>query len=148
MESKQTPKPSKQVTEARAAAQRAKLDAQAESRRLEAENSAATQRSKGNASNEIFSPDDVRWPAHLQASLGDFDRKRGLLIVKGKGSKERRIALGNKCLRNLLYYLDRHRPGEEELTEWGQCRRRSPVSLRNASSLDEKWGQLALQAYS
>lgn len=51
--------------------------------------------------------------------LGDFDRKRGLLTVKGKGSKERRIALGNNCLRNLLYYLDRHRPDEEELTEWG-----------------------------
>src|SRR5262249_45543061 len=51
--------------------------------------------------------------------LGDFDRKRGLLIVKGKGSKERRIALGTNCLRNLLYYLDRHRPEEEELTEWG-----------------------------
>jgi site-specific recombinase XerD len=53
--------------------------------------------------------------------LGDFDRKRGLLIVKGKGSKERRIALGNNCLRNLLYYLDRHRPGEEELVEWGSA---------------------------
>jgi site-specific recombinase XerD len=53
--------------------------------------------------------------------LGDFDRKRGLLIVKGKGSKERRIALGNNCLRNLLYYLDRHRPDEEELTEWGSA---------------------------
>src|SRR5215472_6932775 len=37
MESQQPKKPSKQVTEARAAAQRAKLDAQAESRRLEAE---------------------------------------------------------------------------------------------------------------
>ncbi len=53
--------------------------------------------------------------------LGDFDRKRGLLIVKGKGSKERRIALGNNCLRNLLYYLDRHRPDEEELAEWGSA---------------------------
>jgi site-specific recombinase XerD len=53
--------------------------------------------------------------------LSDFDRKRGLLIVKGKGSKERRIALGNNCLRNLLYYLDRHRPGEEELVEWGSA---------------------------
>jgi site-specific recombinase XerD len=53
--------------------------------------------------------------------LSDFDRKRGLLIVKGKGSKERRIALGNNCLRNLLYYLDRHRPGGEELSEWGSA---------------------------
>ena len=42
-------------------------------------------------------------------------------MVKGKGSKERRIALGQNCLRNLLYYLDRHRPGEEELAEWGSA---------------------------
>ncbi|HEY1349033.1 MAG TPA: tyrosine-type recombinase/integrase [Ktedonobacteraceae bacterium] len=51
--------------------------------------------------------------------LEDFDRKYGTIIVKGKGAKERRIALGNNCLRNLLYYLDRHRPDEEELAEWG-----------------------------
>jgi integrase/recombinase XerD len=53
--------------------------------------------------------------------LRDFDRKHGLLTVLGKGSKERRIALGNNCLRNLLYYLERHRPDEEELTEWGSA---------------------------
>jgi site-specific recombinase XerD len=52
---------------------------------------------------------------------GDFDRKHGLIIVKGKGSKERRIALGQNCLRHLLYYLERHRPGEEELAEWGSA---------------------------
>jgi integrase/recombinase XerD len=51
--------------------------------------------------------------------LGDFDRRHGVITVRGKGSKERRIALGSNCLRNLLYYLDRHRPGEEELAEWG-----------------------------
>jgi site-specific recombinase XerD len=51
--------------------------------------------------------------------LGDFDRKHGVLTVTGKGSKERRIALGSNCLRNLLYYLDRYRPDEEELAEWG-----------------------------
>ncbi|MBV9712577.1 MAG: tyrosine-type recombinase/integrase [Ktedonobacteraceae bacterium] len=51
--------------------------------------------------------------------LSDFDRKHGILTVKGKGSKERRVALGNNCLRNLLYYLDRQRPDEEELAEWG-----------------------------
>ena len=49
--------------------------------------------------------------------MGDFDRKHGVVIVKGKGSKERRIALGTNCLRNLLYYLDRHRPDEAELAE-------------------------------
>ncbi len=53
--------------------------------------------------------------------LGDFDRKHGVLTVTGKGSKERRIALGSNCLRNLLYYLDRYRPDEEELAEWGSA---------------------------
>ena len=51
--------------------------------------------------------------------VGDFDRKHGLITVKGKGSKERRIALGTNCLRNLFYYLDKHRPDVEELAEWG-----------------------------
>ncbi len=51
--------------------------------------------------------------------LSDFDRKQGILTVKGKGSKERRIALGSNCQRNLLYYLDRYRPDQEELAEWG-----------------------------
>jgi site-specific recombinase XerD len=53
--------------------------------------------------------------------LSDFDRKHGILTVKGKGSKERRIALGNNCLRNLLYYLDKQRPDEEELAAWGSA---------------------------
>jgi integrase/recombinase XerD len=51
--------------------------------------------------------------------VGDFDRKQGILTVKGKGSKERRIALGSNCQRNLLYYLGRYRPDQEELAEWG-----------------------------
>jgi integrase/recombinase XerD len=53
--------------------------------------------------------------------LGDFDRKHGVITVTGKGSKERRVALGSNCLRHLLYYLDRHRPDEEELAEWGSA---------------------------
>jgi site-specific recombinase XerD len=53
--------------------------------------------------------------------LADFDRRHGILTVMGKGSKERRIALGNNCLRNLLYYLDKQRPDEEELAEWGSA---------------------------
>jgi site-specific recombinase XerD len=53
--------------------------------------------------------------------LSDFDRKHGVLTVTGKGSKERRIALGSNCLRNLLYYLDKHRPDEEELADWGSA---------------------------
>lgn len=53
--------------------------------------------------------------------LDSFDRKHGILTVWGKGSKERRIALGQNCQRHLLYYLDHHRPGEEELSEWGNA---------------------------
>jgi site-specific recombinase XerD len=53
--------------------------------------------------------------------VGDVDRKHGMITVKGKGSKERRIALGNTCLRNLLHYLDRHRSDKEELAEWGSA---------------------------
>jgi integrase/recombinase XerD len=51
--------------------------------------------------------------------LESIDRKQGVLTVWGKGSKERRIALGQNCQRNLFYYLDHHRPDEEELSEWG-----------------------------
>ena len=53
--------------------------------------------------------------------LGDFDRKHGLLTVTGKGSKQRRIAAGNTCQRHLLHYLDHHRPGREELADWGSA---------------------------
>jgi integrase/recombinase XerD len=52
---------------------------------------------------------------------GDFDRKHGLLTVTGKGSKQRRIAVGTTCQRHLLHYLDRHRPVQEELAEWGSA---------------------------
>jgi site-specific recombinase XerD len=51
--------------------------------------------------------------------LDHLDRKKGVVTVRGKGSKERRIALGQNCIRNLYYYLDKHRPNEEELAEWG-----------------------------
>jgi integrase/recombinase XerD len=51
----------------------------------------------------------------------DFDRKHGTLTVKGKGAKERRIALGQNCQRHLLHYLDRHRPSDEELAEWNSA---------------------------
>ena len=53
--------------------------------------------------------------------LENVDRKQGVLTVLGKGSKERRIAMGQNCQRNLFFYLDYHRPGEDELAEWGNC---------------------------
>jgi integrase/recombinase XerD len=51
--------------------------------------------------------------------LNSVDRRQGVLTVLGKGSKERRIAMGQNCQRNLYFYLDHHRPNEEELAEWG-----------------------------
>lgn len=50
--------------------------------------------------------------------VGDLDRKHGLILVRGKGSKERRIALGQNCLRHLLSYLDRYRPDDKEIAQW------------------------------
>ena len=67
----------------------------------------------------LFYDSGIRLSELIGLRIGDFDRKHGLITVKGKGSKERRIALGQNCLRNLLYYLDRHRPEAQELEEWG-----------------------------
>jgi integrase/recombinase XerD len=63
----------------------------------------------------------IRVSELINLQLTDFDRKRGVVTVTGKGSKQRRVALGQNCLRNLLYYLDKHRPGEEELAAWGSA---------------------------
>ncbi len=61
----------------------------------------------------------IRVSELINLRLADLDRKKGVVTVLGKGSKERRIALGQNCLRNLSYYLDKHRPDEEELADWG-----------------------------
>ncbi len=53
--------------------------------------------------------------------VSDLDRKKGVVTVLGKGAKERRVALGQNCLRNLSYYLDKHRPDAAELAEWGSA---------------------------
>ncbi len=55
----------------------------------------------------------------INLRVDDLDRKHGVITVLGKGSKERRVALGQNCLRNVLYYLDKYRPDEEELADWG-----------------------------
>jgi site-specific recombinase XerD len=67
----------------------------------------------------LFYDTGIRVSELTHLRLADFDRKKGMISVKGKGSKERRIALGQNCLRNLLQYVDRHRPDEKELEEWG-----------------------------
>ncbi len=63
----------------------------------------------------------IRVSELINLRLHDLDRKKGVVTVMGKGAKERRIALGQNCLRNLSYYLDKHRPNEEELAEWGSA---------------------------
>ena len=67
----------------------------------------------------LFYDTGIRVSELTHLRLADFDRKKGMITVKGKGSKERRIALGQNCLRNVLQYVDRHRPDEKELEEWG-----------------------------
>jgi len=69
----------------------------------------------------LFYDTGIRVSELINLHVGDFDRKHGLLTVSGKGSKQRRIALGNTCQRNLLHYLDRHHPSKEELAEWGSA---------------------------
>jgi site-specific recombinase XerD len=63
----------------------------------------------------------IRVSELIHLRLSDVDRKKGVITVLGKGSKERRIALGQNCLRNLFYYLDKHRPNAEELADWGSA---------------------------
>lgn len=63
----------------------------------------------------------IRVSELINLQVGDFDRKHGVVTVLGKGAKERRVALGQNCLRNLSFYLDKHRPDEEELAEWGSA---------------------------
>src|SRR6266496_859732 len=63
----------------------------------------------------------IRVSELIHLRLGNVDRKKGVVTVLGKGSKERRIALGQNCLRNLSYYLDKHRPNAEELADWGSA---------------------------
>jgi site-specific recombinase XerD len=63
----------------------------------------------------------IRVSELINLRIGDVDRRKGVVTVLGKGSKERRVALGQNCLRNLSYYLDKHRPNAEELAEWGSA---------------------------
>lgn len=69
----------------------------------------------------VFYDTGIRVSELCHLRIENLDRKRGVLTVSGKGSKERRIALGQNCQRHLLYYLDHHRPDAEELSEWGSA---------------------------
>lgn len=74
--------------------------------------------------------------------LGDVDREQGVLVVRRKGAKERRLTLGQQALRHLLVYLDDYRlpsvaggeqaSGNEEflfLSETGHPLTKSGVTL-------------------
>lgn len=69
--------------------------------------------------------------------VGDVDRKQGVLVVRGKGTKQRRITLGQQALGHLLAYLDDYRlhlaAGENEevlfLSETGHPLTKSGVNL-------------------
>ncbi len=63
----------------------------------------------------------IRVSELCELHVGSFDRRHGILTVKGDGSRERRIAMGASCVRSLLHYVDRHRPDEAELEEWGHA---------------------------
>jgi len=75
--------------------------------------------------------------------LSNFDRIKGVIIVHGKGDKERRIAPGRNALCTLLLYIDRYRPNREELIEMGNANeehvflseRGSPLTLRGIDML-------------
>lgn len=68
----------------------------------------------------LFYDTGIRVSELINLRLGDVDRHQGMITIHGQGARQRRIALGQNCLRNLLYYLDRHRPDEQELEEWGR----------------------------
>lgn len=69
----------------------------------------------------LFYDTGIRVSELINLRLDDLDRKKGVVTVLGKGSKQRRIALGQNCQRHLFHYLDRHRPEKEELAEWGNA---------------------------
>ena len=92
----------------------------------------------------LFYDTGIRVSELTHLRLADFDRKKGMITVKGKGSKERRIALGQNCLRNVLQYVDRHRPDEKELEEWGSLWGGSSLPRRNEATIDEKWHYLTV----
>jgi integrase/recombinase XerD len=53
--------------------------------------------------------------------LSNLDRDKGVIIVHGKGDKERRIALGRNALRSLLLYIDRYCQKHDELIDVGNA---------------------------
>jgi site-specific recombinase XerD len=61
----------------------------------------------------------IRTSELINLLIEDFDRKHGIITIKGQNAKQRRIALGQNCMHHLLYYLDDHRTSETEFVERG-----------------------------
>jgi integrase/recombinase XerD len=61
----------------------------------------------------------IRVSELLGLQLRKVDWKQSVITVLGKGGKERQVAMGQHCRANLFYYVDQHRPDEQELAEWG-----------------------------
>jgi site-specific recombinase XerD len=53
--------------------------------------------------------------------LGDVDCACGIVTIGGQGARARRLALGPQGLRQVLSYLEQHRPKPEELVAWGNA---------------------------
>lgn len=53
--------------------------------------------------------------------LGDLDRSSGIIAIRGEGTRQRRLALGQPALHHLFAYVDIYRPDEEELSAYGKA---------------------------
>jgi site-specific recombinase XerD len=67
----------------------------------------------------LFYDTGIRLSELIHLRLSDWNREQGIILVKGKGAKDRRIALGKMCQHYLCCYLDHHRPSDEELVMRG-----------------------------
>ena len=61
----------------------------------------------------------IRLSELINLRMGDIDREQRLIMVKGRGAKHRRIALGRNCWHHLVSYVDEYRLTQSELAEWG-----------------------------
>jgi len=103
MAAKQPRKPSENVTEARAVAQRAKLDAQAEQRRLAAEQAAAAREAKGKHKQERLLA-NRRARTTMERAIADY-----LLDHEGGNSSDKTLQWHRTALGLLRSFLEEER---------------------------------------
>jgi site-specific recombinase XerD len=66
----------------------------------------------------LFYDTGIRVSEMCRLRVDDIDRKHGIITIRSKGSKERRIALGKSSLSSLLHYLDQHRSDKQGQVAW------------------------------